>query len=142
MSAVRYATLEDGDILVEMGRAEHAASRWSRLPFSEAAMRKSAAEFITTTGRTLLVTEGGYLAGLVQPLGFVDARTVALEYAWYSHDGSGIALLLAFERWAENMGAAAVVVNDHSETGRLHDVLASRRGYRAIGTTICKFLER
>lgn len=50
--------------------------------------------------------EEGSLLGMVQPMGFSNQR-VALEYAWYAEDGCGMALLSAFEQWAQRMGASA-----------------------------------
>ena len=137
---VRYACLADVPSIVALAQQEHAISAWREIPFDPEATAGIAAEFIAGMGRTLLVSDGGYLAGLVQPLGF-SRRLVAMEYAWFATDGSGLALLAKFERWAKNMNAAAVVIHAYGGDPRLQSVLAIRRGYGWLGSAMTKNLE-
>ena len=137
IEGVRYAAPGDIARVVELAHAEHAASRWHALPFDEAYAGRTAAAFIGTMGRTLLVTDGGFMAGMVQPLGF-SPSLVALEYAWYAHDGSGLKLLRAFERWAASVGARSVVVHSFLADPRIVRVLAQRRGYVTMGGAMAK----
>jgi hypothetical protein len=137
---VRYACEADMPKLLELCRQEHQLSQWKDLAFDARAAEGTIRSFLMMVGRTLLVTEGGYLAGLVQPMGFTQHR-VALEYAWYAADGSGMALLQAFEQWAQRMGAVAVVAHNYTGDARLADVLARRRHYSMVGEALTKRLE-
>lgn len=138
---VRYATEDDLPRLLVLAQAEHTRSLWADTTFDPVATSETIRAFIGGAGRTLLTTQGGYLAGLIQPIGFSCSRTLALEYAWFAQDGSGMALLAAFERWAKRMGAFAVVVSEQGGAGRLSMVLGQRRGYGCIGESLVRRLE-
>lgn len=138
---VRYATEGDIPRIIELGREEHAASPWRDTPYDARAVEGTARAFMLQPGRTLMVTRGGYLGGMVQALGFSPKR-IALEYAWYANDGRGMQLLRAFERWANRMGASAVVVHDYAGAGRLSSVLTKRGGWEATGMALTKRLEK
>lgn len=137
---VRYATMDDIPRLILLARKEHGISDMSDLPFSEAAVTDTAASFIRGHGRTLLMTDGGYLAGMVQPLGFTR-RLVAMEYAWFAEDGRGMALLRRFEQWARNMGATRLVVHNYTQDRRMTRSLVQRGGYSTMGVALVKRLE-
>lgn len=141
MRKVRYATEDDIFRLVELAKEEHALSAWASLPFDAASTAASMREFIEGFNRTMLITDGGYLAGVLQPLAFHVKHLVAMEYAWFANDGSGQSLIAAFERWAQNMSAVAVVANDHRPDTRLRRVLVARRGYEQLGASLVKKLE-
>lgn len=137
---IRYATVEDIPRLVELARKEHGISDLSHIAFSEAATADTVAAFIRGHGRTLLMSDGGYLAGMVQPIGF-SPRLVAMEYAWFAEDGMGMALLRRFELWARNMGAAQLVVHNYTNDRRMTLPLVRRGGYTTMGTALVKRLE-
>ena len=82
--------------------------------------------------------KGGYLAGMLQAPGFTP-RPMAMEYAWYSNDGSGFALLDWFERWARNMGAFELVLHSYIDD-RLGNVLARRHQFQRLGAAYSKVL--
>lgn len=124
-----------------MAKVEHINSHWAKLPFDEQALRSTASRFIEGHMHTMLVSDGGYFAGLMQPVAFASNQFLALEYAWFAQDGNGLALLAAFERWAENMGAVAVVVGDHGRGGRLRKALEGRRKYEMVGSVMAKKME-
>lgn len=133
VSVIRYATRNDIPALIALARQEHAQSTWAQaLPFDARAVESTALQFIEQPGRTVLMTDGGYLAGLVQPLGFT-AATAAMEWAWFAVDGSGLALAARFEAWARRMGATLVVLHNYSGDARLARVLADRRHYQRAG---------
>ena len=135
--AVRYATTEDIPRIVQMARREHARSPWRDVPFDEAATAELVAGFVQGLGRTLLISDTSYLAGMVQPIGF-SRKTVALEYAFYSEGHDGMDLLTKFEEWAQAMNAEAVVVHDYTGENRLAAVLARRRNYQPIGMALTR----
>lgn len=136
----RYATTADIPHIVEMARREHALSAWAEQAFDAGHVRSVAKGFIQGYGRTLLVTEGGYLAGLVQSTGFTS-RLHALEYAWFAEDGKGMELLSGFEKWAASMNADYVIAHDYTGQNRLAAVLTRKRGYKRLGFAVTKKLE-
>jgi hypothetical protein len=136
---VRYASEADIPLLLRLCRAEHAKSQWADVAFDPKAAEGTIRSFLMLVGRTVFVTDGGYIAGLVQPMGFTNRR-VAFEYAWYAEDGSGLDLLRQFERWADYMGAFEVIAHNYLNDPRLAKV-ACRRGYRLMGQAMSKRLE-
>ena len=132
-----YANVADAPLIIEMAREEHAQSRWCDSPFDEQAARETLALFMRSFGHTVFMTPNAYLLGLIQPMGF-SRKTIAIEYAWYSRDNSGMVLLRAFETWGKNMGADEVVVHDHVSNGRLARILQRRRAYQSVGTTLIR----
>src|SRR5689334_12112238 len=136
---VRYACEGDIPLIMRLCEREHGKSVWADVPFDPRAAEGTIRAFLTVVGRTLFVTDGGYIAGLVQPMGFSNYR-VALEYAWYAEDASGLALLRRFEKWADDMGAFEVIAHNYLNDPRLAKV-AERRGYSQIGQAMSKRLE-
>ena len=132
-----YANVSDIPLIIELAREEHSQSRWADAPFDESAARQTAEDFLRSFGRTIFMTPNAYLLGMVQPMGF-SRKTIAIEYAWYSRDNSGMVLLRAFEAWARNMGADEVVVHDHVSQGRLARILQRRHAYQPVGTTLIR----
>jgi hypothetical protein len=132
-----YANVSDIPLIIELAREEHSLSRWADAPFDEGATRQTAEDFLRSFGRTIFLTPNAYLLGMVQPMGF-SRKTIAIEYAWYSRDNSGMVLLRAFEAWARNMGADEVVVHDHVSQGRLARILQRRHAYQPVGTTLIR----
>lgn len=137
---VRYATAADIPRLVELARLEHAASPWAGVPFDAEHTAESMLAFVSGWGRTVLCSEGGYLFGLVQPIGF-SKRVAALEYAWFATDGSGLSLLRHFTEWARNMNAVALIAHDYLSDGKLAKVLERRLGYKRVGAALSLSLE-
>lgn len=132
---IRYATHTDIPRLVELARLEHAASSWAEVPFDAAHTGESMGQFVSGFGRTALCSDGGYLFGMAQPAGFTK-RLVALEYAWFSVDGSGLALLRKFIDWASEMNAVAVVAHDYHGAGKLASILERRFNFKRVGTAL------
>lgn len=137
---IRYATTSDIGRIVEMAEREHARSLWADHPFDAAYTQDLARSLVEMFGATVLMSERGYLAGMVQPMGFSRAL-MAIEYAFYCEDGQGLALLRAFEQWAHRMGARYVVAHDYAvDDDRLANVLVRRYHYRRLGTALSKEL--
>lgn len=129
----RHATTSDFDRLVELARREHAKSRLSDKPFDALLVQHTFGEFITGMGKTLLMTDGGFIMGLVQPVLF-NRSCNAYEVAWYAEDGKGMELLKAFVRWAKRMRANEVIVHNYSgiKADRFDRVI-QRAGFNPIG---------
>lgn len=138
-SIPRPANQSDVPRLVELAREEHARSPWAKHEFEAAAVRATITQFIYGVGRTLITTDGGYLAGLLQPIGF-SRQMLALEYAWFSTDGRGMAMLDRFLQWASNMGATSVVVHSYMGDDRLPNILRRRRGFVQLGQAMVRDL--
>lgn len=137
---VRFANPNDIPRIVALARIEHGLSPWADIPFDEGAAAETARRFIATMGHTLIVAPGGYIAGQIQPMGF-SRRLMALEYAWFSADGTGMGLLEKFEEWARDMGCVQVIVHDHVSRGRLERALYRRRDYQPLGRAMARELE-
>jgi hypothetical protein len=133
----RYATMSDTERIVELAREEHKGSKFAGMLFAPEAVRQTVYAFIHEPRRTLLVTEHGYLFGLIQPMGF-SSELAALEYAWFSKNGEGMVLFVAFDEWAKRMGASQVVLHDYTEDGRLGQVLQRRFGFNEMGTVFMR----
>lgn len=133
---IRYANSSDIPKIVELARQEHAISHWKHLDFCEERVAYTASEFIGSGLRTLILSDSGYLAALLQPMGFTP-RLMAYEFAWFATDGCGFDLLDKFERWAKRMGAAGVVIHSFVDD-RLGRVLERRNQYRKLGSAYTK----
>lgn len=140
MSAVRLASGSDIPLMVKLAAREHAVSEFSTIPFDAEFCRQTMLTFVGSMGRIALVSPGGYLLGLVQAAGFSGAR-IAMEYAWFADDGHGLGLLAAFEKWANEMGAYAVIAHDYTGKQHLAKVLGRRRKYKPMGFGMIKHLE-
>lgn len=136
---IRYASTQDIAHLVDLAREEHSMSAWRADPFEPGVVEAMASTFIRSPGHTVLMSDGGYLAGLIQPTGF-NRRLMAVEFAWFARDGSGMALLRRFEAWAKAIGAIDVVVHTHCDHRGVDRVLG-RRNYQTTGKTMVKRLE-
>lgn len=82
------------------------------------------ARLIGSPDSVVFVSDGGFIAGSLQPT-LASPQIVAMEHGWYSSDGSGRALLAAFENWAAERGAVLIQLS----TGATGPDL-SRIGYR------------
>lgn len=137
MFEIRYANASDVPLIVSLAMEEHALSKWRDLPFNREVAERTARRFIDVLGHTMLVSKHGYLAGLVQDMGFTGVK-IAIEYSWFAKDGSGLELLQRFEAWGRNMGASGTVVHDYVGDGRLGKVLSDRRGYAWLGSALMR----
>lgn len=137
---MRYADHSDIPRLVLLAEQEHASSPWADEPFDATHCGLVMAQFISGYGRTLLCSDGGYIAGIVQPAAFTK-RVVAMEYAWFARDGSGMGLLDDLQAWSRSMSARFLIVHDYIGDGRMAKVLERRRGYKRLGSALALSLE-
>ncbi|MBK4215811.1 hypothetical protein JJJ17_07735 [Paracoccus caeni] len=94
------------------------------IPVDRAWTAQTLARLITSPDAVVLISEGGFIAGSLQPT-VINPRLIAMEHGWFSRDRSGLALLRAFEAWAAARGAMLVQLS----TGPAGLDL-SRLGYR------------
>lgn len=129
MCTIRPATADDIDALVEMGERFFAYSAFSKvISFNREAARAMIAVLVepgtllTASGNVVLVAEHegkviGGIAGTLTGTWFNPYARVATELAWWmdeAHRGGTAAIRLyrAFEAWASEMGADAIVMSD------------------------------
>lgn len=136
---IRHARTGDIPHLVTLAEREHMLSPWRGEVFDRGAAASAVRGFIEGFNRTMLMSDHGYLAGVVQSMTFSHVPW-AMEFAWYAEDGQGFPLLKEFEGWAQRMGAKRVVVNDILSRGALSKVLVSRHGYAPLGASLQKDL--
>jgi len=103
---VRPAALGDIPALLEMGKAFHAESGMP-FNFDVDAVASVLTNMIGADSAAILMTERGVIGGLLQPA-YCDPEWIyAVELFWWAR-GDGLALLRAFERWAQQAGAREV----------------------------------
>lgn len=132
---MRPATPEDIPALLEMGRAFHAESG---MPFSfdQDAVSGMLATMIEADGATVLMTDRGGIGGVLQPAYCDPKWTYAVELFWWAR-GDGLALLRAFERWAQQAGANEVRMTSLAALPRA-DRLIRRVGYEPAEVSYSK----
>lgn len=87
--------------------------------------------FINRSDALLLVTDNGFIAASIER-SVINPEPIACEHGWYATDRSGIKLLRALEKWAEERGARVRL-----STGRNGPDL-NRLGYEAVETAWVK----
>lgn len=123
MARVRLAGAQDVLRVVEMIEDLRAAVR-GPIPVDRAWTARTVAGLIASDDGAVWVTDGGFIAGVIEPTIISPAR-VAKEMGWYSRDRSGLLLLRAFEDWARMRGATLIQLSTGAEGLDL-----SRFGYR------------
>jgi GNAT superfamily N-acetyltransferase len=121
MTQVRRGTIEDIDALVDMGGRFFAFSAFSEfVPFDPDAVRAGLIALLD--GGVVFVAErehqivGGIVGAMTSVWFNPDART-ATELGWWVDEehrttSAGIKLYRAFEAWAKEQGAHAIVMSD------------------------------
>lgn len=130
----RRATTQDMPLLLALAVKEHAASQFCDQPFDFRAAQQSLSQFVAGLATTVIVTPGGFIAGMVQPTLF-NRFWNAYEMAWFATDGSGMALLQALTKWARGMRAQSLVVHNYAgqvPADRFTRVMR-RRGFEPMG---------
>lgn len=142
---IRYATLDDLDVLMDMAALMHEESpRYSKLSFSQDKMLELYVNLIKSQrGLVLVVEKGGMivggLAGFVTPHWFSD-DLMAGEYGVFlmpEHRGGTtvVRLIKEFIRWAQEQGAKMIQIG--VSTGvRTEETVEL---YKAIGLKPCSF---
>lgn len=100
---VRRATVNDVLALLAMGKAFHAASK---MPFSfnNDAMAAVLRNMLDSEKAVVLITDRGTIGGMLNHAYCDPTWVYAVEMFWWAR-GDGMALLRAFEEWAQNVGA-------------------------------------
>lgn len=142
---VRRATREDVARLTRLAQLEHARSQFNTDRFDPAVAARNFETCATGALSAVFIsnTAPGFIAGFVQP-GLYNGRMTAHELAWYSEDGSGLALLDAFTVWAQRMRATRVVVANFAgikDAPKFTRVL-NRKGFAFLGNTFSKSLNQ
>lgn len=119
---------DGGDVgdLVAMGEKFHAYSPWRDVPFDAQAMAAVMANCAETGA--IFRTDDGMCGGLLVPLYFNPAFSLAVELFWWA-PSEGRALREAFEAWSRAAGAYGV---QFSALGDEH-LPAVTRMYRRAG---------
>lgn len=120
---VRPATATDILSIVDMVETLRAAVA-GPIVVDRAWTAQTLAALIASPDGAVWVSGGGFLAASIQR-SVVSPVPMAVEHGWWSTDGSGLRLLRAYERWAQDKGAAVVTLS----TGATGPDLA-RLGYR------------
>lgn len=103
---VRPAAPGDIPALLKMGKAFHAESGMP-FTFDLDVMAGVLARMIEDDRASVLMTERGVIGGILQPAYCDPSWVYAVEMFWWAR-GDGLALLRAFERWAQQAGASEV----------------------------------
>lgn len=138
MDSIRNATLEDIPHLVELGRRFIAAAGQDyRADVATATLE----QLVSNETAVLLVNENltAMLGGVLYPY-FFNGERVAQELFWWA-EGSGLKLLEAFEQWAKDNDARAVLMVclealSPERVSRIYE----RRGYVPLERTFMKEL--
>lgn len=126
MSDVRRATEADIPAIVDMGARLHETGPWADVEYDRAAV----AGFVATILQSgaVFLSEDGMCGGAIFPFYINPAFKTATEFFWWAPKG-GQPLRDAFERWAKENGASAVLFS-----GLYNDRLpALTRIYRRVG---------
>lgn len=122
---IRPAMMQDVPRIIDMiGRLVAAVSgpqRVDRLWTGE-----TLARLIHDPRGVVLVSGGGFIAGCISET-VISPAPVAIELGWFAEDRSGLALLRAFEAWAEGQGATLVKMTCNGGSAQR---ILERSGYR------------
>lgn len=136
---IRPATAEDASIVMDMAEQFFHASPYSGVLFDRPAVQATFYNLIEHG--CVLVTDGGFIAGMLSPLVFSPEVVVATEIAWWAPNGGGTELREAFEEWAKSKGAAAVqmsTLNNHYAQKLASNL--SENGYTPVEVAYLKAL--
>lgn len=127
---IREATADDIPRIVEMGAKFHAMSDYGFAGYNPEAVAQFLAATIASPDAVVFTHDEGMIGGALVPLYFDPSTKIAVETFWWA-DGQGMALLTAFEWWAEAKGAKAVTMSclEGKRSKALGRVFRSR-GYR------------
>jgi len=138
-----WASEEDFDDVVRLGRLMHAESSYSALEFSEDRLRQIFDLYTSDDNRALILGRingetCGLYAGYITPYYF-SKELVANDIAWFvvkERRGStlGLRLLTMFENWAKSRGVSEVRIGYSTDINpSAFDSLMIKRGYSRVG---------
>lgn len=138
MITTRLANLGDLTRLVMLGRAAHAASNYSDIPYNASIARDMFRGGVVMKGQDVLMAERadgslcGFLICLSAPLQF-SRRRYATDGGFYAEQG-GDKLLSAFVAWAKTHHVARIeMVISQADPGGRKAKLYLRKGFQPTG---------
>ena len=142
MSTVRKATTNDIAALSAMGEKFLAYSEYGSIaPVAGADLGRGIARFVEGGFAYVAEIDGkvvGALLGIMSPVWFAPEIRYAIEIAWWVNEEArggraAFRLLNAFEAWARDNGARAVVLSDLVINGETPvGKIVERLGYRMV----------
>ena len=130
---IREATEADVMRIVDLVEDLRAAVA-GLMPVSRPWTAAMVAHLIHSPEAVVYVSEGGFIAGSLQPT-IINPARVAMEHGWFARDRSGLRLLRAFEVWAAEQGATMVSLSTGRggpDLGRLGYVMTEQNWVRTI----------
>ena len=104
------------------------------MPVSRPWTAAMVAGLIQSPDAIVLVSDGGFIAGSLQPT-IINPARVAMEHGWFARDRSGLRLLRAFEAWAAERGAVMVKMSTGAvgpDLGRLGYTMTEKTWVKGI----------
>ena len=104
------------------------------MPVSRPWTAAMVAGLIQSPDAIVLVSDGGFIAGSLQPT-IINPARVAMEHGWFARDRSGLRLLRAFEGWAADRGAVMVKMSTGAagpDLGRLGYTMTEQNWVKSI----------
>ena len=135
----RFATEADIDAILVMAEAFYSYSPYKAVGFDRQSVRVLLGQIIQSG--CVVMTDNGFIAGVLNPLFFAPHVKVATELAWWAPDGGGEDLKQMFEGWAEDNGAHAVQMStlNNSFAAKLAERLTDN-GYSPVEVSYLKAL--
>lgn len=130
---IRSATDADVMRVVDMVEDLRAAVD-GMMPVSRPWTAAMVAGLIQSPEAVVYVSDGGFIAGSLQPT-IINPARVAMEHGWFARDRSGMRLLRAFERWAVDQGAVMVKMSTGAvgpDLGRLGYTMTEQNWVKRI----------
>ena len=134
---IRRATAADLDRLTEWGARFHAASGMAA-PYDAQATRGFVAGLIDSPQAVVLVHDAGMIGGVLSPAYCAPGWLIAVELFWWA-ERDGMALLRAFEAWAQDAGADEIRMTTLAALPRAAKLMA-RGGYAPAETSYSKVI--
>lgn len=128
---IRDASLKEIPAILGMVRQLHVSTRMA-LPIDDEVTTRTLWQLIVGERGMVAVSEaGGRLNGfLAASVGYaaISLAPVAQEHGWWGEGGTGLRLLITYERWAKGQGCGFVRMSTPPHNHRAADLLR-RRGY-------------
>jgi hypothetical protein len=130
---IRPATLDDIPDLLAMGaRFASRAALAEHVGYEPADMENTFGVMIEDPAHVVLIGESGAIGGMSGPHPFNYRHVIAQELFWWSEGREGLALLKAFEGWAQahchSLRMITLEAVEPQRTGRLYE----RMGYAPV----------
>ena len=104
------------------------------MPVSRPWTAAMVAGLIQSPEAVVYVSDGGFIAGSLQPT-IINPARCAMEHGWFARDRSGMRLLRSVERWAVDQGAVMVKMSTGAvgpDLGRLGYTMTEQNWVKSI----------